>query len=264
MIKFLIGIILSLAFTSGLFSQEVFQLAPPLLQYNSIFFSDEANFKLAFAQQDTHIHYTTNGKIPTENDPVYSGPVSVKKNLTTVIARVFGNGWRPSETVQVTFVKDGLTIKKVSHPAADQKYEGEGLNTLLDNKGGLPAFTSNTWLGFRQDTVVISIKPDQKRKIHAVLFDLLQDQGHWIFFPETVKAFRTNKQNGQMTELGELKLIPEKGKDIIVSRPFLIRFKKKVKTDTVILHLYILKNIPAWHPGKGERSWIFIDEVKLY
>ena len=46
--------------------------------------------------------------------------------------------------------------------------------------------------------------------------------------------------------------------------PSVIDTKKGVKTDKIKLQLYLVKHIPDWHAGKGNRSWIFIDEVKVY
>jgi hypothetical protein len=134
----------------------------------------------------------------------------------------------------------------------------------MDNKGGKTAYSSKTWLGFKQDTVTVSVTLFQRKKVKAVLFDLLQDQGSWIFFPSLVEVYGAEKPAGKMIKLGEMIFLPDEKKDISVCRPFIINFKNRVKTRNIKLNLYILKSMPEWHPGKGQKSWIFIDEVKLY
>ncbi len=248
----------------GAFAQEKFQLAPPMLKYNSVFFADEARVILAFAQPGTIIHYTTHGEEPDENSPVYLKPVIIKNNFITIKAKVFGKNFLPSETVQATFVKDGLPLLKVDFPLPDAKYSGNGPNTLMDNKGGIPNYSNNTWLGFKQDTVTVTITLTKKRETRSILFNLLQDKGSWIFFPYKAEAFSDDKTNAGAVKLGDLFFKPKENTGESICMPYVINFKKKIKASTITLQLYLLKNIPDWHPGKGQSSWIFIDEVKLY
>ncbi len=245
-------------------AQEKFQLAPPMIKYRSVFFTDEARVILAFAQPGAIIHYTTHAEEPDENSPVYLKPVIIKNNFTTLKAKVFGKSFLPSETVQATFLKDGLPVQKIEFPVPDIKYSGEGPNTLMDNKGGISNYSNSTWLGFKQDTVTITITLIKKSETRSILFNLLQDQGSWIFFPYKAEAFSIDTTNAGVVKLGEMFFNPKENTEVSICRPYVINFKKKIKTSTITLQLYLLKNIPDWHPGKGQSSWIFIDEVKLY
>jgi hypothetical protein len=258
------SLILFLFLTIYAVSQQLFQLAPPFIKYGSVFFKDEVKVALLFAQPGTVTRYTTNGSEPTENDAAYKEPIRINKSFTVVKAKVFGKNFLPSETTEATFIKDGLQLKTVACNNPDETYTGEGENTLMDNKGGIISYTSKTWLGFKQDTINIIISLPKKQKVNAVLFNLLQDYGSWIFFPQKAELYIPEKEGSGFKKSGEINFNPDQKKDISVSKPFLINFKRKVKTDKVKLQLYLLKNIPDWHPGKGQSSWIFIDEVKLY
>src|SRR5882757_547433 len=92
-------------------AQQQFQLAAPLLRYSSSFFKDSAIASLKFEQPGTQIFYTVNNNEPTENDALYQKEIVIKKSPVTLKAKVFGNGFIPSETVRVTFIKEGLKIK---------------------------------------------------------------------------------------------------------------------------------------------------------
>ncbi len=262
MMKYIACLITSLLVLFSAVAQEVFQLAPPLMKYNSVFFLDEVKVILSFAQSATVIHYTTNGDEPDVNSPAYKEPVIIRKNFTTLKAKVFGEGFLPSETTQATFVKDGLPLRKVEFSQPNEGYGGEGIATLMDNKGGVPSFTSKTWLGFNQDTVSITISLRKKQNVSAVLFNLLQDYGSWIFFPHKAEVYST--LNGRIVKQGQLLFTAKENIDVSVCRPYLIKFKRRTKTDVIKVQLYLLKNIPDWHPGRGQSSWVFIDEVKLY
>jgi hypothetical protein len=264
MIKYTGSLILFLFFTLYAVSQQLFQLAPPFIKYSSVFFMDEVKVSLLFAQPGTIIRYTVNSNEPTENDKEYKEPIQVNKNFTTVKAKVFGKDFTPSETAEVTFVKAGLPLKNIEYPAPDENNTGEGKSTLMDNKGGVSLYSNKTWLGFRQDTVSITISLYKKQKIKSILFDLLQDYDSWIFLPEKAEVYSIIKENGGFEKSGEMNFIPDESNHLRVCKPLIFNFRRKIKTGTIKLQLYLLKRIPDWHPGKGEKSWIFIDEVKVY
>lgn len=250
--------------TGKCFCQEKLQLAPPLLKYNSVFFKDTILVSLLFAQEDATIRYTTNGKLPLQTDAVYTQPIMVTKTNTIITAKAFSDNYITSDAVSATFIKDGIPVEKISFPQTHENYKGSGLNTLSDNKGGFTSYTSNTWLGFNNDSVTFSIHLSKPTAVKKVLFNVLQDYGSWIFFPEKAILFTADKKTGKLTEAGVLNFIPEQGKDISVCKPAVIKINRAIKTNHLQLKLYLLKKIPAWHSGSGQKSWIFIDEIKLY
>ena len=147
-------------------AQDTFQLAAPFIKHQSVFFKKEASVEIVFAQQGSSIHYTLNGAEPAETDAVYTKPLVIKKNFTTVKARVFGKGFLASETEQAIFIKEGIPVKSIEHPAPDAKYSGEGGQTLNDNKGGILSLQSKTWLGFLMDTITFTIAVNKIQPVH--------------------------------------------------------------------------------------------------
>ncbi len=254
------GYFLFIAFLSAarLFGQDSFQLAPPIIKYNSVFFKKETKADIIFAQHGSAIHYTTNGKEPTINDAAYTMPIKIKKNFTTLKAKVFGTGLLASETAQATFIKDGIAIKDITNIQPNEKYSGEGANTLNDNKGGSPSIQSKTWLGFREDSVVFTLVTAKKQKVKSIMFQLLQDYNSWIFFPNKVEVF------SNMKKLGELVIEKSEHNEAQIIKPFLIPFTKKINSNVIQLKIYTCNKIPDWHTGKGTRGWLFIDEIKIY
>jgi len=86
--------------------QQLVQLAPPLMKYNSVFFKNEKNVELKFAQPGTQIHYTLNNQPPAEQDKIYTAPIHIKETITTVKAIATDNNFLTSEIVSATFIKD--------------------------------------------------------------------------------------------------------------------------------------------------------------
>jgi len=258
---FLIGAVL-ISLTVN--AQTPVQLAPPLLKYESVFFKNTATVTLKFAQQGTRIFYTLNNQTPGVKSQVYSKPIQIKTNFTTIKAMVAGAGFVPSEMVTATFVKDGFKIKSVEQTPPNERYQGNGATTLIDNKGGLTAVNSHTWLGYQADSVEINITLEKSQPIAAVLINTLQDYGSWIFLPQQIQVygFDKSKQSFQyLTNWIDTSITNIAGASC---QPILMPLSKKINTDTIKIILKGIKSLPDWHQGKGQPGWLFIDEIKVY
>jgi len=245
-------------------AQEAFRLAKPIIGYRSAFFNDSAVADLRFAQAGTQIYYTLNGREPTEADSKYQRPVVIKESMTTLKAKVFGRGFFPSATASVTFIQDGLPIKSVEQPAGDENFKGNGAATLQDNLGGIADMHSTNFIGYRRDSVTILITLDKPQSVQSILFDFLQDEGSWIFLPQKVEVLFYNYKNRAYDPWLEKIFSPDsliKGSSTVLA---MLTSGQKLVTDQIKVMLRPLSSIPAWHPGKGNKAWLFIDEVKIY
>jgi hypothetical protein len=244
------------------FSQVLFQLAPPMLKYKSGFFSGSTSFEITFNQPGAEVHYTLNGKEPTEKDPVYSTAISITKR-TTVKARAFGKDFLPSETVSASFIKDGKAIRQIHYSKPNESYANSKADILQDNIGGITNYRSGTWIGYDSDTAIITIDLAKKESISRILINLLQDENSWIFLPEQVLFYYYNDQQKTFLQAGKQDFRHNvKGpKQCYVHE---INPVQKIKTDKLKLVLLPLKKIPDWHNGKGNHGWLFIDEIKVY
>lgn len=244
------------------FSQQRFQLAPPLLQYRSVFFIDTAMLKIKFNQPNTSIHYTLNNNEPTEQDMLYTHPVVLKDKIVTVKARAFGNDFLPSENVQATFIKNGLAIESVECTRPDEKYPGNGIKALFDNLGGVPQSSATSWMGFQNDTINITVTLKQQQKITEVLLNFLQDEGGWIFLPETINLYAVEAtKNNLIGSIHPFTNSATPGSSCVYK---IITPGRSVKTNKLLVQIVTVKNIPEWHEAKGKHAWLFIDELKVY
>lgn len=256
-----------LLFLSSFFSvkgQDRFQLAPPLMRYPSVFFEKETAVALQFAQAGTELHYTTNGQVPTEKDPVYSRPIVLKKHQTTLKVRVFGPGLLPSDPVEATFFKRGLPISNVQHTPPHPSYPGSGPSALVDGKGGIAASDSKTWMGFQQDTVSIALHLAKPEKVKQAFVHALQNQGAWIFLPQKIELWGQAPGAANMVLLGTLDLDKRQKDTHSASHALVVKTEKRLKTDHYLLKIHTLSKIPDWHPGKGKSPWLFLEEVNVY
>lgn len=256
--------ILILLIFNNCYAQQTFQLAPPMLKYHSIFFQTPAMISMQFAQPDTKIFFTLNGKEPTQNDSYYNQPLEIQKSFTTLKAKVFGDGFLPSETVAITFIKDGLKIKSVQATEPNEKYPGNGAQTLFDNEGGVANSQSKNFIGYQTDSVVINVSLEKKQKITSVLLDFLRDYGSWIFLPESVRVYYFDDKKNEFQFLAEKKIVADSSQQSSATVFEILNTNKKVLSSKIKIVLKPLSFIPAWHSAKGQHGWMFIDEIKIY
>jgi hypothetical protein len=247
-----------------IFAQDTFQLAPPIVKYNSVFFADKTMVEIKFAQSATAVHYTLNNSEPTVNDAVYTTPVGIKNNFTTLKAKVFGNNFHPSQTVTTTFFKAGKKIQSAQQTTPNKDYPGSGTNTLIDNKGGIPQFGSNTWLGYNCDTVRVTINLEKEQTVNKVLLNFLQDEGSWIFMPEEIMVDWFDEKAKKIKPFEKQKLVADTATSGSQCNYRIIQTKNKITTSKISINIIVKKSIPAWHLAKGKHGWLFIDEIKVY
>jgi hexosaminidase len=240
------------------------QLAPPLLKYTSVFFKDAATVELQFAQPGTQIHYTLDNQQPTAKDKIYTGPIQLKKSITTIKAITAGEGFLPSVMVSATFIKDGFKIRSIQQTPASERFPGNGVNTLVDNEGGLTDLNSKTWLGYQSDSVEINMQLDDKQKIAAVLIHCLQDHGSWVFLPELIRVYYFDEAKQSFRLIAEQINPAKEIKQGASCEPIIIALQKRVTAEKIKIVLRGVQSLPEGHPGKGKPGWLFIDEIKLY
>lgn len=253
----------ALLFLTNGYAQPV-QLAPPLLKYESVFFSGTKKVEMLFAEKNTAIHYTLNNQTPTDKSAVYKQPLQIKGAITTVKAITTGKGFLSSAAVSVTFIKDGIPFKVVSQTAPAEPYKANGVATLNDNKGGYTDLHGGTWLGYQTDSVEVELQLDRKQTLSSVLLHCLHDNGSWVFLPESINVFYLDDKTGLYKKLVNWNQTSGTSVDGASCVPIKLFFNQKIKTSKLKILIKGVQSIPDDHPGKGQKGWLFIDEIKLY
>lgn len=244
--------------------QESFELAPPLIKYSSVFFKKKTKAEIKFAKEGASVYYTLNGEEPTLKSNVCKGPVLIQKNFTVLKAKAIGEGFLPSETTEVTFIKDGLPIMSIEYTSPDKKYPGNGVNALADNQGGHTDLAADTWLGYYCDTVNVLINLRKKQRVGAVLISFLQNESSWIFLPEKITIDYADPVTGDYVAVKEEKYSADKETPESHCVYRMLNLVEKRLTDKIMIRFFVTRSIPDWHPAKGNHAWMFIDEIKVY
>jgi len=242
---------------------EILTLTPPLVKNEEFILSDNERIELKHPVGGVNIRYTTDGTDPdSTSSPIYNDPV-ISNGFVMIKAKAVRIGWYSSQIASFTFFKKGLRPSRaelLNQP--NQKYKGSGATTLIDLKKGLAEnFSDPAWLGFREQPFAAAFYFDTAQTINSISISYNESVQSYLMPPQEVEIWAGNEKD-------KLKLLkkttvrqPTKEEKNIVRIEGL---KIDIPQSNYKCYKIVAKNVsklPAWHPGKGEKGWIFIDEI---
>lgn len=236
------------------------QLTAPIIQNEEKVITGAVPLRMKHYINGTIIRYTTDGTDPDSiTSKIYDDKAVIEGN-TTIKAKAFKKGWISSEISQQFFYSNTYTPDsgKFLLPP-DPKFTGEGVKTLFNAQMGDFNFGSGQWLGYRQnkmETLLFFKKPVEAKSITTSFLSLI---GSYIMPPVSVEVWGGSDAQ-HLVLLGKVSPVqPTKmeGGTII---PVDVKFTKQPLSCVKIIAVPVPK-LPAWHPGKGEKGWVFADEV---
>ena len=215
--------------------------------------------ELSSEQANPVIYFTMDGSDPDENSEVYKEPVPVTESATVKAAIIRNGKITGNITAQKIWIHKA-SGKKVSYKTKfSPKYTGGSDYALVDGVKGSKNLSCGYWQGFNGEDLDITIDLGKTEEISKISASFLQDNHSWIFMPEWVEIFVAADGN-EFVSLGKVvnNISPREGGAII--KDFTLTFDE-TKTKMIRVHAKNMGICPPWHSGKGEKAWIFADEV---
>ncbi len=243
--------------------KEILALTPPAVKNEEFILDEKAKIELKHQIAGVTIRYTTDGSEPdSTNSPVYKDAITTS-GFTEVKARAVRPGWYSSPVSSFSFFKKGIKPTKaelVNQPNA--KYKGEGATTLIDSKKGLAEnFNDITWLGFREQPFAAWFYFDTVQTVNSISVSYNESVQSYLMPPSEVEIWGGNEKNGMKLLKKVSPQQPTKEqKDFVGIEGIKIDIPQSNYKCYKIVAKNVLK-LPSWHPGKGDKAWIFIDEV---
>ncbi|MBN2183757.1 MAG: GH92 family glycosyl hydrolase [Candidatus Krumholzibacteriota bacterium] len=232
----------------------------PFISTDEMVFQDSITIALACAEKDAEIRFTTDGSEPGRASGLYAGSFTLRESAT-VKAAAFSAGSLPSSVVTGSFtrMRKGLsvTLKNEYSPL----YPAGGSQALVDMIRGGEDFRTGGWQGYQGVDFEAVLDLGAVQDIGGISAGFLHDQGSWIFLPRSVE-FALSKDGRSFETVARLNnTADDMEKNSLVWEPGAFGLSEKaryirVKAETIGL-------CPDWHPGAGNRGWIFIDEISV-
>ena len=139
------------------------------------------------------------------------------------------------------------------------KYKDEGGKLLIDRLKGEPDFRSGNWVAFREKRMECLLEFSTPVPVQSVTLSSLVDVSSYIMPAQSLEVWGGNDARN-MKLLG--RLVPEQPTKAMgtIMKGFECKFNESSVKYIKIIGNPVAK-LPAWHPGKGEKAWIFVDEI---
>jgi uncharacterized membrane protein len=239
----------------------ILKLTPPILLNEEQIINTPITLKLKHYINGVSIRYTLDG---TEPDSItskeYSNNIVLASN-TAVKAKAFKQGWISSAVMENYFFSSKHKADSVINLLPpDEQYKGDGTKTLIDLiKGEATNFKSGKWLGFRKNKMETLLLFTAPVNVKSVTLSTLVDIGGYIMPPVSIQVWGGNETN----RLKLLNRITPQQPNVI--QPGYLKAFELSFAPVTVKYLKIIavpvSKLPAWHPGKGDKGWVFADEI---
>ena len=238
----------------------ILKLSPPVLLNEEAFITTAVPLKLKHYIQGTTIRYTMDGSEPDSlKSPVFKGNETIDNNVF-IRAKAYKPGWISSDILEANFYKNTYTPDTLIYLVKpSDKHKDDAGKLLIDHLKGEPDFRSGNWVAFRESRMECLLHFSTPVPVQSITLSSLIDASSYIMPPQSVEVWGGNEEKN-MKLLS--RLVPEQPAKAMGS--IMKGFECKFNTTTV-KYIKIIGNpvakLPAWHPGKGEKAWIFVDEI---
>ena len=236
------------------------KLTPPILENEQRIISSDLALHLKHYIKGVDIRYTTDGTDPDSIKSLVYTTNTILNKYTILKARAFKKGWLKSDSIAAIFFKNTFKPDSIrSLQPLDSVYKGSGIKTLINGELGEMDFKSGKWLGFRIKKMEILLAYNNAVKVSHITLSGLVDVGAYLMPPFIIEIWGGTDKN-KMIKLA--KITPEQPKAIKPAYQtaydcyFATRLVKFIKVVAVPV-----PKLPIWHPGKGQKGWVFFDEI---
>ena len=244
-------------------SSEMLRLTQPILLNENNVLGDNDRVGLKNNLPGTTIRYTLDGSIPDSiSSTVYTQPIAISHH-TILTAIACKDQWYCSTPVQYSLFKKGFTPTNttlINPPHKD--YPGTGARTLTDVKKGVADnFRDPAWLGYREKPFEALFFFNDPPMIKSITISYGRNISSYIMPPAAIELWAGPSQD-KLTLLEQMKPTQPAGMESSIVDGITITLPlKKSNYSFYKLVAHPVNKLPAWHPGKGEKGWFFIDEV---
>lgn len=245
--------------------EDVLALSPPLFENAKPVLAALDSIYLKTAIPGVLIRYTLDGTIPdSASGKIYRTPIPFK-DIVTVKARAFKEGWLASDVAEMTIYKQGKKPERIELGTAPNPEYTTTADILVNAVlGNITQFKSGQWLGYkdRHMEATFHFNPKNTPELRSLAVSYGVNIGSYIVPPVAMEVWGGNNAK-------EMKMLVNASFDAFTfqdladqeSRGKVLRFKEATRYSTYKLVVRNLTRLPDFHPGKGTPGWFFVDEV---
>ncbi len=251
-----IKIIIEQSRTNPTLSSFGLYLTPPevSIQSKERIFRDSATVKILSDQKKSTIYYKLNSD---ESFKKYNKEFKIDKS-TTITAYAVSKDGKQSLPVTETFYKSKYDI--INNSQYSGQYSGGGLYSVVDGIYGSKHFKDGRWQGYHGNDIDIIIDLGTTKNIKKISANFLRDILAYIFLPEEIN-YSTSLDGNNYETVYTFKEENQNNNEVVIKN-YEVSIKD-LKCRYVRLKVKNIGVCPDWHIGKGDKAWLFIDEISI-
>jgi hypothetical protein len=230
----------------------------PVVEANpsSASFREKVSVTLSCSEAKADIFYTTDGSAPNQKSRKYKKPFNLQETTKLSCIAIRKDGTSGFLT-NFSFQKADYDLQLLNAP--DGKYSGGGPFGLVDKAKGSADFADGRWSGFNGTDLECIIDLGKEKELNHFGINFNENTKSWIFRPQSVEfSVSTNGKDFETIHFENFEN-PEKDSEQIIP----INFEHLCKARYIKVKAINFGLLPAWHPGKGEPAWLFVDEITV-
>ncbi|MFC2107190.1 sugar-binding domain-containing protein [Bacteroidota bacterium] len=230
----------------------------PKIDFEGLLFYNETEVPL-LSTEEYFVTYTLDSTEPTRNSTQYTNPVKISTSLL-LKTRAFSDD-------DSSFVSSHY-FEKFNYPPPEylagyysDRYTANGIFGLIDKVRGTENFRDGKWQGFQGEDLELLIDLNTLTDISRLGISCFQDNARWIFLPTQIEFFKSeNKRDFVLIDIIQNDL-PEHEQNMGI-KEFILNIND-LKARYIKLVVKNISVLPDWHNNKGNKAWMFIDEIIL-
>jgi hexosaminidase len=221
--------------------------------------TDELVVELISEQADFDIRYTLDGTDPDVSSGLYQEKLLLRQDAK-IRAGIFDGPKSIGRIAERDFSFHKALGSTIAYKLKYHvRYTGGGEQGLIDGILGSDNSKDGTWQGYEGNDVELILDLGESQEIFRTEINFLQSTKAWIFMPEYLEvSFSSDGETWRVIQRVDNE-VSEKIEDVTINR-----LTADFPTEATRFIKIVAKNrgvCPDWHPGAGEKSWIFCDEV---
>ena len=213
------------------------------------------SYQLSANARETDIYYDFN-KVPTKNAPRFLSHVPAGK--TGVLYAVPARDGYLSANISSWKLVGNKALGSLIIPGTTDKNNKNNLVGLVDGVLGNASRRDAAWVGFEGNDLDVVLDLAATQQVKNIKCNFLSENSAWIFLPGQVQV-EVSDDGINYRKVGESSFPIDKEVKGYVVRPLTFAVNGKTRFVKFVAHNQGV--CPSWHPGAGNKCWMFIDEI---
>lgn len=237
------------------------KLSTPVFKTQQRIFKNNLLLEIKNPIKSAVTRYTLDGSEPDSlQSPVYRQPIPISQ-AATVKARSYLPGWITSDVAKESFYKSSIqpdSIQLITAPEKAYQARAQEGKALIDALLGNENFGTKEWIGYKVPfEAYLFFK--QPATVSSVTFGSLVSVNSFIMPAHELQVWGGASAQS-LKLLGRLQPVQPTAVVPAYTTGYECHFTAQ-PVQVIKLIAKPVTSLPSWHTGKGQKAWVFLDEI---